>query len=116
MFGKKKGVFTMAIIRKTLEEMKRAKSKTRWQKIDNRLKNNIEVFDRDNPNLAELLANGLAKPVVVKFGRPKKAVCKQKVNIRFDADVLSELKKTGKNWTTRVNNITRDWLVHNGHL
>ncbi|MDR1452977.1 MAG: BrnA antitoxin family protein [Candidatus Margulisbacteria bacterium] len=106
----------MTIIRKTLEEMRRARSKTCWRKIDNRLKNNIEVYDEDNPDLTDLLASGLARPVKVKFGRPKKAVCKQKVNIRFDADVLSELKKTGKNWTTRVNNITKDWLISNGRL
>jgi uncharacterized protein (DUF4415 family) len=106
----------MAIIRKTLEEMKLVKSKTCWRKIDHRLKNNIEISDADNPDLSNLLASGLARPVKVKFGRPKKAVCKQKVNIRFDADVLSELKKTGRNWTTRVNNITRDWLISNGRL
>lgn len=41
---------------------------------------------------------------------PQKAPTKQATTIRFDADVLAELKATGKGWQTRVNAAMRDWL------
>jgi uncharacterized protein (DUF4415 family) len=32
--------------------------------------------------------------------------------IRFDADVLSALKATGKGWQNRVNDAVREWIKH----
>lgn len=42
----------------------------------------------------------------------QKAPLKVPTTIRFDADVLSELKASGKGWQTRVNDVMRDWLKH----
>jgi len=41
---------------------------------------------------------------------PQKAPLKVPTTIRFDADVLAELKASGKGWQTRVNDAIRDWL------
>jgi len=35
---------------------------------------------------------------------------KKKTSIRFDEDVLNGLRKTGKGWQTRVNDVMREWL------
>ena len=41
---------------------------------------------------------------------PQKAPLKVPTTIRFDADVLTQLKATGKGWQTRVNDAMRDTL------
>ena len=41
---------------------------------------------------------------------PQKAPLKVPTTIRFDADVLAELKASGKGWQTRVNDAMRDAL------
>ena len=41
---------------------------------------------------------------------PQKAPLKVPTTIRFDADVLADLKASGKGWQTRVNDAVRDWL------
>ncbi|MDR1274832.1 MAG: BrnA antitoxin family protein [Candidatus Accumulibacter sp.] len=56
----------------------------------------------------ELLA-GLAA-LKNRGGRPKSAAPKIQTAIRFDPDVLSRLKATGKGWQTRVNDAVREWL------
>lgn len=46
-------------------------------------------------------------------GRPsgsKKTDNKVQTAIRFDPDVLSDLRATGKGWQTRVNEVMREWL------
>jgi uncharacterized protein (DUF4415 family) len=51
-----------------------------------------------------------AKPFV-RIGRPPKATpLKAPTTIRFDADVLSGLRATGRGWQTRVNDAMREWL------
>lgn len=50
---------------------------------------------------------------LVRRGRPVgsiKATPKVSTTIRFDSDVLAELKATGRGWQTRANDILRDWL------
>lgn len=86
---------------------------------------NPERIDRENPEwtdatmaqarpAAEVLpalfdaqtAQALLKP----RGRPPAAVVKERITIRFDADVLEALRSTGKGWQTRVNDAMREWL------
>jgi uncharacterized protein (DUF4415 family) len=43
-------------------------------------------------------------------GRPKSAAPKIQTAIRFDPDVLEQLKATGRGWQTRVNDAMREWL------
>jgi len=40
----------------------------------------------------------------------QKTPLKIPTTIRFDADVLAELKASGRGWQTRVNEAVRDWL------
>lgn len=40
----------------------------------------------------------------------QKTPVKVPTTIRFDADVLAELKATGKGWQTRVNDAMREWI------
>jgi uncharacterized protein (DUF4415 family) len=46
---------------------------------------------------------------------PQKNPTKIPTTIRFDADVLAELKASGKGWQTRVNAAVRDWLKTQAH-
>ncbi|MDR0311226.1 MAG: BrnA antitoxin family protein [Acidobacteriota bacterium] len=41
---------------------------------------------------------------------PNRRPTKVQTAIRFDADVLTALRATGRGWQTRVNNVMRDWL------
>jgi uncharacterized protein (DUF4415 family) len=54
--------------------------------------------------------------VLVKRGRPKAAVTKQPVKLRFDPDVLEALRATGDGWQTRVNDMVRASLKLAGQL
>lgn len=46
-----------------------------------------------------------------RIGRPKSQTpLKVPTTIRFDADVLAELKASGRGWQTRVNQMVREWL------
>lgn len=50
---------------------------------------------------------------LVRRGRPVgslKATPKVSTTIRFDADILAQLKASGRGWQTRVNDALRDWL------
>ena len=40
----------------------------------------------------------------------QKAPTKVPTTIRFDADVLADLKASGRGWQTRVNDAMREWL------
>ena len=45
-----------------------------------------------------------------RIGRPPKDEPKVSTTIRFDADVLTALRATGKGWQTRVNDAMREWV------
>lgn len=42
------------------------------------------------------------------IGRPKKDSPKEQISILLDADVVAKLKKDGRGWSGRVNQILRD--------
>ena len=85
---------------------------------------NPELIDDDNPEwtdadfararpaaevLPELFGNA-AQSMLKPRGRPTAAVVKERITIRFDADVLAALRATGKGWQTRVNDAMREWV------
>ena len=43
-------------------------------------------------------------------GRPPGSGKKQAPTVRFDTDVLTAFKATGRGWQTRMNDALRDWL------
>lgn len=47
---------------------------------------------------------------LVKRGRPKLPVIKRQLTVRYDADVISAFKATGKGWQSRMNDALREWL------
>ena len=88
--------------------------------------NKPELIDDENPEwteadfksavpfsaLPESLRNTLS---ALKKRGPQKSPTKIPTTIRFDADVLAELKASGKGWQTRVNAAVRDWLKTQAH-
>jgi uncharacterized protein (DUF4415 family) len=86
---------------------------------------NPELIDDDNPEwtdadfararpalevLPELFGDKAARAMLKPRGRPAAAVVKERITIRFDADVLAAFRATGKGWQTRVNEAMREWL------
>ena len=86
---------------------------------------NPELIDDENPEwtdsmlararpaaevLPELFGANAAQEMLKPRGRPPAAVVKERITIRFDADVLEAFRATGKGWQTRVNDAMREWL------
>lgn len=86
---------------------------------------NPELTDDDNPEwtdadfararpasevLPELFGNQAAQTMHKPRGRPRAEVVKERITIRFDADVLDAFRSTGKGWQTRMNDAMRDWV------
>ena len=86
----------------TTEEMKRTPSCTDWKRV---VSGKPDTTDTDAPDVSALL-----KAVVKQRGRPRKAVTKKAVAIRFSPEVLTGLKKTGNRWQTLANDVLREWL------
>ena len=57
-----------------------------------------------------MFGNAAAQAMLKARGRPTAAVVKERITIRFDADVLAALRATGKGWQTRVNDAMREWV------
>jgi uncharacterized protein (DUF4415 family) len=47
---------------------------------------------------------------LVRRGRPVGISTKISTTVRFDAEVLTAFRASGKGWQTRMNNALRDWL------
>jgi uncharacterized protein (DUF4415 family) len=86
---------------------------------------NSELIDADNPEwtdadfalarpasevLPELFGSQAAQTMLKPRGRPRAEVVKERITIRFDADVLEAFRSTGKGWQTRMNDAMRDWV------
>ena len=90
----------MAMIHKTLKEMKLSKSRTDWTRVNKMIKDGIEIetdgdFDTSKGKLVHIGAIA---------GRPALPPEKKKVGtyIRFSPHVLAKLRASGKNWQTRL--------------
>ena len=66
--------------------------------------------------LPHLLGEEAAQSLLKPRGRPRAAVVKERVTIRFDADVLAAFRATGAGWQTRVNDAMREWAKAHGAL
>jgi uncharacterized protein (DUF4415 family) len=67
----------------------------------------------DAPELTDSFFTGADEFVgdsLVRRGRPAGTGAKKSTTVRFDKDILSAFKATGKGWQTRMNNALRDWL------
>jgi len=51
---------------------------------------------------------------LVRRGRPKSDVVRERITIRLESDVLAQFKSSGPGWQTRMNAALADWLkTHN---
>jgi len=78
-----------------------------------------ELTDDENPEWTEemfkkaMLFSELPEDMRSTLQRvrgPNKLPTKKQVAIRFDDDVLTALRASGKGWQTRVNDVMREWL------
>ena len=86
-------------------------------------KSTLSKFERDLLESVRQAVNGeharVSTPDAIiarRRGRPVGSLAdsrKVKTTIRFDPDVLADLKSTGRGWQTRVNDAMREWLA--GH-
>ncbi|OHC67122.1 MAG: hypothetical protein A2045_13910 [Rhodocyclales bacterium GWA2_65_20] len=96
----------------TLEEMRvaraRGESKTDWARIRREQAAGIEPApDEDAPDATDTMRETIARR---RAGRPAGSGTKEQVAIRFDREVLSAFRATGKGWQTRMNDAIKDWL------
>ena len=71
-----------------------------------------EDFRRFRP-AHEVLPPDLLKTLGIRTRGPQKAPTKVPTTIRFDSDVLTALKASGRGWQTRVNDAMREVLKLN---
>ncbi|GHU02212.1 hypothetical protein FACS1894186_6450 [Alphaproteobacteria bacterium] len=98
----------MAIVSYTLEEVKKMPSQTDWERV--RAMKDEDIDFSDIPDVADMLAEGKVRPV----GRPRKPDAKQDTHIRFSPVVLAGLRKMGKGWQTKTEEILRRELTAMG--
>ena len=73
-------------------------------------RSNGEVIAKETAT--EIVPSGSARyPAKLGVRGPQKAPTKEAVSIRLDADLLEELRNSGKGWQTRVNAMLRDVLT-----
>jgi uncharacterized protein (DUF4415 family) len=83
---------------------------------DKRRKGRATVEAEDIPELtdaeiADMRPAAEVVPEIVRaFRGPQKAPTKVQVTVRFDADVIARLKKGGRGWQTRANDLLRKAL------
>jgi uncharacterized protein (DUF4415 family) len=47
---------------------------------------------------------------LVRRGRPKAEVVRERITIRLEPDVLQQFRASGPGWQTRMNAVLADWL------
>jgi len=100
----------MTITKMTSEEINK-----KW--TPQKIKGMIEKAKKKPIDESEIITNeDIASGRVRKVGRPKIEFTKKKINIRFDYDVAIALKSLGRGWSTKVNDVMREFLVKNGAL
>ncbi|NGZ29124.1 MAG: BrnA antitoxin family protein [Magnetococcales bacterium] len=48
---------------------------------------------------------------LIRRGRPAGSGKKVSTTVRFDSEVITAFRASGKGWQTRMNNALRDWLL-----
>jgi uncharacterized protein (DUF4415 family) len=72
-----------------------------WVDPDDALELTDEFFER---------ADEFVGAKLVRRGRPKAQETKLALTVRYDAEVVTAFKATGKGWQTRMNAALKDWL------
>lgn len=105
----------MALVSKTLKQIKAAKPEIDLAKIDATTEADIRrhMIEDDTPELTrEFFERAEIRhgDKVIRRGRPPLANPKRPVTLRLDADVLAGLRATGRGWQTQANAVLKDWL------
>lgn len=81
--------------------MKRA-MRTTWTDPDDAPELTDEFFGR---------ADEYRGATVVRRGRPKADVAKERITIRLSPEVVESFRSTGRGWQTRVDAALKEWLA-----
>jgi uncharacterized protein (DUF4415 family) len=95
------------LIRKTLKQMRRAKSRTDWGFVKGLQDADIQNAESDFTG-GRLVHTGRLVPRSV--GRPKKPITRQLASIRIPSPELSKLRSLGKGWSTIAGDVLADWI------
>ncbi|MDR1337725.1 MAG: BrnA antitoxin family protein [Rickettsiales bacterium] len=101
----------MTIKRMTLEQIERSITPAMKRRARAAMLREPDLTDPDAPEVTDAMFAVARRP-----GRVSPEMKKVSQNIRFDRDVLDGLKKTGRNWSTRVNAVMRGYLSGLGVL
>lgn len=72
----------------------------------------INIAAKADPDALPLSAKQLKAmmPMRVLRGRPKSAITKQLVSVRYSPEVLAYFKSTGDGWQSRMDGVLRDYV------
>ena len=101
----------MQSVRLTDEEIKNSITQEMLEKAMVASKSEPDMTDPDAPDFSELLIEE-----VKRRGRPKKTETKKSINVRFSTDVLAAMRRLGRGWQTRIDDVMREWLSTHGLL
>jgi uncharacterized protein (DUF4415 family) len=82
-------------------------SKTDWKRIDRLSDRDIARAVREDADTFDPGADWLRKAAV-----PKPAMPKERLTVRFDADMVDWFKRQGRGYQTRMNAILRAYFEH----
>jgi len=99
----------MTLVRKSFEQMRKAKSRTDWAKVDELIKNNVEEYSEGDFDGGRLVHVG---PLI---GRPKKDIHLEVVALRLPSPLKAKLKASGKGWSSRASKALAD-IIQKGKL
>ena len=85
----------------------RERSKTDWKKVDSLSDRDIARAIEDDPDTFDPGAEWLRKASV-----PRLALPKERLTVRFDADMVNWFKRQGRGYQTRMNAILRTYFEH----
>jgi uncharacterized protein (DUF4415 family) len=85
----------------------RSKSKTDWKSVDRLSDRQIAKAIESDPDTFDPGAEWIRKTSV-----PKPVHSKERLTVRFDADMVNWFKRQGRGYQTRMNAILRTYFEH----
>lgn len=81
---------------------------------ENKTATDIDWIDPDDaPELTDAFferADEYVGTRVIRRGRPKAGIVRERISIRIESAVLAEFRASGPGWQTRMNAALADWL------
>ncbi len=102
------------IVRYTLEEIKKLKGNTDWDRVNSITDEELEEMVKNDPDDVYLTDEDVKKGKwfkkgewIKQFEEPSK---KEQITLRLDEDVIDFFRKTGRGYQTRMNNVLRAFV------